>query len=61
MEKGIEDIESRVRYRVVQAIAADSIMLKNFIPVLDRLKQDDKNEAVRDLAGKVLLDMGQEA
>ncbi len=52
---GLDDSRSRVRYRYVQLIAKVPELIPTFHSALEDLIHDDTNEAVRDLAERVLL------
>jgi hypothetical protein len=54
MQTGLEDRESRVRYRAVQAVDADPLMRKALGDILNSISNEDPNEAVRDLASDIM-------
>jgi hypothetical protein len=54
LQSGIDDTESRVRYRFVQAIKTDTEVIKRFKVALERLIKEDGNDAVRHEAQRAL-------
>ena len=54
LKRSTVDKESRVRFRVIQAISADPEFIRRLSLVLEGVQKNDSNKAVRDLAGRVL-------
>jgi len=53
--KGLRDRKSRVRYRALQAIGNNRSMLQDMIEDIESLAKKDSNDAMQQMASKILL------
>jgi len=54
LEKGLGDELSRVRYRFADLVLSNEELTKKYIKILNQMKKEDPNQAVRELVSSLL-------